>query len=128
MLNVPLIFNRLLSPASSFLRQEERATNSRYASGRHVSATSFSALFAFSAVKMNFSLRSLRLNEFVLSAVRDTMPPVFIACLCRRRRWLLIGWLWMWTVAAFGSEADSTWYERSWQSAEGLPDNSVSGL
>lgn len=28
----------------------------------------------------------------------------------------------------FSNEVNSTWYERSWQSAEGLPDNSVSGV
>ena len=31
-------------------------------------------------------------------------------------------------LVASGSEVNSTWYERSWQSAEGLPDNSVVGV
>src|ERR1041385_4412157 len=56
------------------------------------------------------------------------MPSVFTASVGRSRRWLLVGGLCVSSVAALGSETDSTWYERSWQSAEGLPDNSVSGL
>lgn len=31
-------------------------------------------------------------------------------------------------VSVVRSEVDSTWYERSWQSGDGLPDNSVSGV
>jgi signal transduction histidine kinase/ligand-binding sensor domain-containing protein len=34
----------------------------------------------------------------------------------------------MFFALAAGGEVDSTWYERSWQSAEGLPDNSVIGV
>jgi signal transduction histidine kinase/ligand-binding sensor domain-containing protein len=41
---------------------------------------------------------------------------------------LLTGLLWLFAFTAAAGEPDSSWYERSWQSAEGLPDNSVVGV
>ena len=41
---------------------------------------------------------------------------------------LSAGLLGLLALVASGSEVNSTWYERSWQSAEGLPDNSVVGV
>ncbi|HEY1661853.1 MAG TPA: two-component regulator propeller domain-containing protein [Verrucomicrobiae bacterium] len=35
---------------------------------------------------------------------------------------------WLIAFTVIGSETDSPWYERSWQSAEGLPDNNVVGV
>lgn len=39
----------------------------------------------------------------------------------------MTGTLWL-AFAVSGSEVNSTWYERAWQSAEGLPDNGVVGV
>lgn len=36
--------------------------------------------------------------------------------------------VWLVALTVIGNEVDSTWYERSWQSAEGLPDNNVVGV
>jgi signal transduction histidine kinase/ligand-binding sensor domain-containing protein len=40
----------------------------------------------------------------------------------------LAGLLWLVAFTVAAGEPDSSWYERSWQSAEGLPDNSVVGV
>ncbi|MDE3068487.1 MAG: hypothetical protein KGJ60_13205 [Verrucomicrobiota bacterium] len=46
----------------------------------------------------------------------------------RRLSSLVTGLLVLGAAPAFGSKASSAWYERSWQSADGLPDNDVSGV
>jgi len=40
----------------------------------------------------------------------------------------LTGLLWLLVITAPGSETNSIWYERSWQSDDDLPDNSVAGV
>lgn len=54
------------------------------------------------------------------------MPNVFVCWLRGGLRTGLL--LLLFTATVLGDEANSTWYERSWQSAEGLPDNSVAGV
>lgn len=44
----------------------------------------------------------------------------------RVKRGFLTIVLWLFALTVAGS--DSRWYERSWQSAEGLPDNGVAGV
>ncbi len=46
---------------------------------------------------------------------------------CLQARPLILA-LCLLALAAVGAGVDSTWYERSWQSAEGLPDNNVVGV
>ncbi|HTR43617.1 MAG TPA: two-component regulator propeller domain-containing protein, partial [Pseudomonadales bacterium] len=48
--------------------------------------------------------------------------------LCRHFLRLLAGVSCFSLAGAGASTIDSTWYERSWQSGDGLPDNSVSGI
>ena len=48
--------------------------------------------------------------------------------ICRIRGRLLAGFFWLTVAAGFAEETNTVWLTRSWQSDDGLPENSVEGL
>jgi signal transduction histidine kinase/ligand-binding sensor domain-containing protein len=60
--------------------------------------------------------------------LRHYFKSVSTPVVCRYFIRLLAGLLCLAATTAGAGQIDSTWYERSWQSGDGLPDNSVSGI
>ena len=53
------------------------------------------------------------------------MPAASARCL--RPALIAVFWLWLWVLPGFATNTIS-WYSRSWQSDEGLPNNTISGI
>jgi len=53
---------------------------------------------------------------------------VTFSLLCGIRRRVLAGALWLFAVAGVAQETNTAWLVRTWQSDDGLPENTVQSL